>query len=67
MQDNVVHLQNKVSVCEPRDTRLTHDGSRKVLKDRLAIYEAAPEPCKGSLGLFLRQLYADITGGGKPN
>lgn len=36
----------------------------KLLKDRLAIYEAAPGPCKGSLGLFLRQFYADITGGG---
>lgn len=48
-------------------TKVTNENDLKVLKDRLAVYEAAPEPCKGSLGLFLRQLYADITGGGKPN
>lgn len=58
---------NIEATCTQSDTELTRAGSLKVLKDRLAIYEDAPEPCKGSLGLFLRQLYADITGGGKPN
>jgi hypothetical protein len=50
------------------DTQLTHESSLKVLKERAAVYAAAQPACKGSLGLFLRRLYADVTGGaGKPN
>jgi hypothetical protein len=45
----------------------TKDTPIEILKKHTTVYEAAPEPCKGSLGLFLRQLYRDITGGQKPN
>ena len=45
----------------------TKDDQIKLLKERTAVYEAAQEPCKGSLGLFLRHLYRDITGGQRPN
>ena len=41
------------------DTRLTREDSRKVLAQMAKAYEAAPEPCKGSLELFMRQALAD--------
>ena len=55
VSEDAGHLQNKVSVCDPRDTRLTHEDSRKVLAQMIKAYEKAPEPCKGSLGLSLRK------------
>ena len=55
--------QDISAVVVPQSTR----DPIKVLKEHTAVYEAAPEPCKGSLGLFLRQPYRDITGGQKPN
>ena len=53
------HLQNDARTCEASDTRLTQEDSRKVLAQMAKAYEAAPEPCKGSLGLFMRQALAD--------
>ena len=48
------------------DTRLTQEDSRKVLAQMAKAYEAAPEPCKGSLGLFMRQALADhVKAGGE--
>ena len=32
----------------------------KMLAQMVKAYEAAQEPCKGSLGLFLRSAYADV-------
>lgn len=39
--------------------RLTREDSLKVLAQMAKAYEAAPEPCKGSLRLFMRQALAD--------
>ena len=66
MREDAGHSKNKVNVCDPRDTRLTQEDSRKVLAQMAKAYEAAPEPCKGSLGLFMRQALADhVKAGGE--
>lgn len=47
-------LRNEVRLCDPRDTPVTHEDSRKVLRKLAANYEAGG-PCQETVGFYLRR------------
>jgi hypothetical protein len=63
MQDNVVHLTNDARTCDAVDTRLTREGSLKVLKRLADQVENGNPALKGSRSFYLRKLFRDFNAG----